>query len=369
VACHAKPMRRTLAAAVVLAMALVSGALIARGSDELRAPLSRALATLPDVTLTANFTDWHQVREAVGAPGVSSAASEANRQEALDAAYEDDLSAVSGLVVSAPIMVEPYGWSVLDLEWEIFGQAREGAVIVAALDDGLDPDDVTAGLADVGYAEPDSDDDGGGVWEGGPDLLAGFDDTLTPLLEHVAVLADERLVVLSDALGYVERTVDTITSDSGGMGGLADVAVTADPLDGAIAAIVHRPPRACAVTSFDTASTSDRELAAARVAEVGGVQPHDGLGFAIVPADRGLELVVSMRFESAAIAEAERGPRTDLAKGPAIGQGGTYDERFSVVDSEVQNTALVLVMLPIEDRMSLVSDLVSSPLLFTGCDG
>ena len=362
-------MRRSLAAAVVLAMAIVSGALIARGSDELRSPLSRALATLPDVTLTANFTDWHQVRETVGAPDVTSAAPEADREAALDAAYEDDLSAVSGLVGSAPVMVEPYGWSVLDLEWEIFGQAREGAVIVAALDDALDPDDVTAGLADVGYAEPDAAADSGGVWEGGPDLLAAFDDTLTPLLEHVAVLADDRLVVLSDAPGYVERTVDTITSESAGMGGLADVAATVAPLDGAITAIVHRPPRACAVTSFDSASLSDRELAAARIAEVGGVRPHEGLGFAIVPSDRRLELVVSMRFETAAIAEAEREPRTDLAKGPAIGQGGTYDERFSVVDSEVQETALVLVMLPIEEQMDLVSDLVSSPLLFTGCDG
>ncbi|HEU0288122.1 MAG TPA: hypothetical protein VFR22_13825 [Nocardioidaceae bacterium] len=362
-------MRRSLAAAVVLAMAFVSGALIARGSGELRSPLTLALGTLPDVTLTANFTDWRLVRSAVDATDVSSNDREAIRQLVLDAAYDDDLSAVSGLVGSAPAMADPYGWSVLDLDWEIYGQARQGAVIVAELGENIAPDDVTAGLARLGYAEPDSDADSGGAWRGGPDLVARIDPTLTPLLEHVAVLADPGLIVLSDTPSYVERTVDTITSESGGMGGLADVAATAAPLDGAITAIVHRPPRACAVTSFDTASSSDRALAAARISDVGGLRSHQGLGFAVQPSDRGLELVVAMHFDTAAIAEEQRAVRTGLASGPAIGQGGTYDERFSVVDSEVRNSDLILVLLPVEAHMSLVSDLANSPLLFAGCDG
>ena len=362
-------MRRSLAAAVVLAMAIVSGALIARGSGELRSPLTLALGTLPDVTLTANFTDWRKVRETVNATEVSGDDREAARQRVLDAAYDDDLSAASGLAGSAPVMVGRYGWSVLDLDWEVFGQAREGAVIVAELGEAVTPGDVTSGLARLGYTEPDSAADGGGVWQGGPDLLARIGVTLTPLLEHVAVLADQGLIVLSDAPAYVERTVDTITSESGGMGGLADVAATAAPLDGAITAIVHRPPRACTVTSYETASSSDRELAAARIAEVGGLRPHEGLGFGIRQSDRGLELVVVMHFDSAVIADGQREPRTELASGPAIGQGGTYDERFTVADSEVRDSDLILVLLPVEAHMSLVSDLVSSPLLFTGCAG
>jgi hypothetical protein len=354
---------------VVLAMAFVSGALIARGSDQLRSPLTFALGTLPDVTLTANFTDWRRVRETVGATDVTSDDRAASRQRVLDAAYDDDLSAVSGLVGSSPAMVEPYGWSVLDLDWEIYGQARQGAVIVAELGDSVAPDDVTAGLATLGYAEPDSDAESGGVWQGGPDLVARVDPTLTPLLEHVAVLSDPGLIVLSDTPAYVARTVDTITAESGGMGGLADVAATAVPLDGAITAIVHRRPRACAVTSYETASPSDRALAAARIADVGGIRPHEGLGFAVQPSDRGLELVVAMHFDTAAIAEGQRSPRTELASGAAIGQGGTYDERFKVVDSEVRDNDLILVLLPVEAHMTLVSDLASSPLLFTGCAG
>ena len=362
-------MRRSLAAAVVLVMAIGSGALIARGSEPLDPPLMRALATLPDATLTANFTDWSQVRETVGDADVSSAAPEPDRRAALDAAYEDDLSAVSGLVGSAPLMVEPFGWSVLDLDWEVFGQAREGAVIVAELGAAVEPEDVTAGLSDLGYREPDTGADNGGVWQGGPDLLARLGDTLTPLLEHIAVLAEERLVVLSDAPDYVERTVDTIGSESGGMGDLVDVAATATPLVGSITAIVHQPPRSCVVTSFDSAAPADQELAAVRITEVGEIRAHQGLGFGIRPSDRGLGLAVSMNFETAVIAAAERDPRSELATGPAIGQGGTYDDRFEVIDADVIGTDLVLLLAPVEDRMTLVSDLASGPLLFAGCDG
>jgi hypothetical protein len=362
-------MRRSVAAGVVLAMAIVSGALIARGSDDLRSTLTRALATLPEATLTANYTDWRQVREVLDATGVTSATPQPRRQELLDAAYEDDLSAASGLAGSALTMAEPFGWSVFDLDWEIFGQAREGAVIVGGLSDTADPDDLLAALAELGYQRPESGADGGGVWRGGGDRLAAVGDSLTPMLEHVAVLSDERLVVLSDAPAYLEHTVDTITSGSGTLGELAEVAATAAPLDGALAAVVHRSPRNCAVTSYESASAADRQLAAARIAEVGGLGAHRGLGFGVVRVDGELYVTVSMPFDTAADAERERDPRTDLAHGPAIGQGGTYDERFSLVSATVADTDLVLRLRPREDRMSLVSDLASGPLLFSGCGG
>lgn len=362
-------MRRSLIAAVVLALAIASGSLIARGDDDLRSTLSQALATMPEATLTANFTDWGLVRETVGASGVTSVASMADRRQLLDAAYEDDLSAASALAGSALSMSNHFGWSVFDLDWEMFGQAREGAAIVAELTDDVDPDEVIARLADLGYREPESAAGDGGVWRGGPDLLATIDYSLSPLLQNVAVLADRDLVVLSDTPGYADQAVDTIVSRSANLAEVRDVTATAAPLDASIAAVVHQPPRSCAVTSFDHASTSDRELAAARIAEAGGLSDQQGLGFGIRSDVAGLVLDVSMHFESPPAAEAERGPRTALASGPAIGQGGTYDERFDVDQTRVVDDDLVLALRPIGDRMSLVSDLASSPLLFSGCGG
>lgn len=199
--------------------------------------------------------------------------------------------------------------------------------------------------------------------------MAAAGDSLTPMLEHVAVLSEQRLVVLSDAPAYAERTVDTIGADTAGMGDLDEVAATAAPLQDAIVAVVHRPPRACAVGSYASASVADRQLAAARLREVGGIQPHRGLGFGIERADAGMELVVSMSFETAADAERELEARTALARGPAIGQGGTYEERFDLVSGYIAGTELVLRMRPPESRMSLVSDLADGPLLFSGCGG
>jgi hypothetical protein len=362
-------MRRTIVAAVVLAMAIVSGALIARGSEDLRSRLTQALATLPEATLTANFTDWRAVRDTLDAEDVTSVTPAPDRREVLDAAYDDDLSAVSGLAGSAPGMAEPFGWSVFDLDWEIFGQARQGAVIVAALDDGVDPGHVVAALAELGYQRPERGADDGGVWKGGPDRLAAAGDGLTPMLEHVAVLSEQRLVVLSDAPAYAKLTVDTIASDLAGMGDVGEVAATAAPLQEAIVAVVHRPPRACAVGSYASASLADRKLAAARIREVGGLESQHGLGFGVERVDAGLELLVSMSFETAADAQRELRPRTALAEGPAVGQGGTYEERFDLVSGHIVGTELVLRLQPRQSRMSLVSDLADGPLLFSGCGG
>lgn len=362
-------MRRSIAAAVVLALAIGSGALIERGSDDLRSDLVRALDSVPATTLTANFTDWRQVRETLDAAEVTNAAPESRRRELLDAAYADDLSAVSGLAGSALAMAEPFAWSVFDLDWEVFGQAREGAVIVAALGEDTDVDTVVGALDRLGYERPDTGADDGTVWVGGPDKLAAAGGSLTPMLEHVAVLADERLVVLSDTPDYAARTVDTITSGSESMGGLGRVAATAVPLEGQLATVVHRPPRACVVTSYASTSKGDRELAEARIGAVGGLRSHHGLGFGIERAGAGFQLVASMSFETAADADRERLPRTVLAEGPAIGQGGTYEERFSLAGVEVVGTDLVFRLRPRERSMSLVSDLVSGPLLFSGCGG
>jgi hypothetical protein len=362
-------MRRSLIAAVVLALAIASGSLIARGADDLRSPLSQALATVPGATLTANFTDWRLVRETVGASDVTSAASMTDRRRLLDAAYEDDLSAASALAGSALSMSRHFGWSVFDLDWEIFGQAREGAAIVAKLTGAVDPDEVIASLADLGYREPESTADDGAVWRGGPDLLARMDYSLSPMLQNVAVLADRDLVVLSDTPAYTEQTVDTIVAESDDLAEVPGFAATAAPLDGPIAAVVHQPPRSCEVTSFAHASATDRQLAAARIAAAGGLGDQDGLGFAIRADDAGLVLDVSLHFGSPAAAEAEREPRTALARGPAIGQGGTYGERFDVESARVVGDDLVLALRPMDDQMNLVSDLASSPLLFTGCGG
>lgn len=360
-------MRRAIAAVAVLAAVVAAGISFARFHDEPRALLAQALETVPDVTLTANFTDWAQVRDVLGMPEISSGSSSADREALVTAAYEEDLSSVSSLVGSVDVMAESYGWSVLDVEWEMFAQSREGAVSVLSLPPGVDVKTLTTTLARLGYSTPANGALDGGIWHGGTDLVPRIDSLLTPGLAEIAVLADRRLVVTSDDAAYAARTVETITSGDGSLGAVADVAATALRLYGDAVAVVHQLPIACQITSFASADEADQSAAAQRAREAGGLARQRALGFGLRAQGSRLVLDVVLRFASEAQAAEQAPVRERLATGDAVGQGGTYDERFVVDDAQVQGTDLLLELRPVTPAMSLLSDLASGPLLFTWC--
>jgi len=364
---HAGCVRRALAAIVVLAAVVVAGVAFARTQGEPRPLLAQALDTVPEVTQTANFTDWRQVRDVLDMPSVTSESPAAERQALLDAAYEQDLLVGSSLVGSVDGMVSHYGWSVLDADWDMFAQSREGAVSVLALRANVDFDALTAGLARLGYTTPTEAALDGGIWHGGTDLVPRIDPLLTPGLAEIAVLADRRLVVASDDAAYAARTVAAITSGVGSLGEVPEVAATAVPLYGAAVAVVHQLPRACEITSFASTDAADQSAAVQRAEEAGPLAPQRGLGFGVQQQGSGLVLDVVLRFASEAQAADQAPVRERLATGEAVGQGGTYDERCVVSDARVQGQNLLLELRPVAPQMSLLSDLTSGPLLFTWC--
>ena len=133
----------------MLAVVVTAGVAFRDAQEEPRPLLAQALDTVPQATLTANFTDWAQVRGVLDMPDVATG-SAADREAFALAAYEQDLSTASSLAASIDGMAESYGWSVLNAEWEMFAQAREGAVSVVALAPDADVDDVTSGLERIG---------------------------------------------------------------------------------------------------------------------------------------------------------------------------------------------------------------------------
>jgi len=350
----------------VLATVVAVGVAVGRSQSDPRPSLAQALRALPDDTQTANFTDWDEVRRLLGMAQVSSASPPDQREALLAEAYASDLSSVSALAGSVDVMAEHYGWSVLDVEWEAFGQSRAGAVSVVSLGPGVDPAAVTAGLGRLGYEPPESDASTGGIWHGGGDLVARLGPQLSPALAEVAVLADRRLVVASDAAAYASRTVETITTGDDSLGDAPDAAATALPLYGSAVAVVHQLPRACRITSFATADLADRADAVQRAEAAGGLLPQRALGFGVAQNDR-MVLRTVLRFASSAEAVSQTEVRQRLTTGEATGQGGTYDERFRLVRADVQGSNLVLEMEPVTEPMSLLSDLTSGPLLFTWC--
>ena len=364
---HAGDVRKALVAVAVLAAAVLAGVAVARTQEDPQPLLVQALDTVPDVTLTASFTDWAQVRDVLDRPDISSDSPAALRDALVTAAYEQDLSAASSLVGSVDTMAEEFGWSVLDAEWEMFAQGREGAVSVVALPTSVDLDELSASLQRLGYQRPSSDADDGAVWQGDPDSLARVDPELTAGLAAIAVLADRRLVVASDEAAYAARTVEVITAGSGSLGDLRDVAAVALPLAGDAVAVVHQPPQACDVTSYDTAAELDQRDAAERVQQVGGLVRQRALGFGVRQRSGGLVLDVALVFASQVEALDQAGVRRQLATGDATGQGGTYDERFTVTDQRIEDATVLFELEPVAEQMSLLSDLTTGPLLFSWC--
>ena len=95
-------------------------------------------------------------------------------------------------------MHEMFGFGPVNAQWEAFAQGKQGAAMVLKVADGTDFDVLADNLRTAGYTKPKDDD---GVWEGGADLVAALDPTLSPEVQYVALLEDQGLVVTSDNAG------------------------------------------------------------------------------------------------------------------------------------------------------------------------
>ncbi len=178
-----------LAPLLVIAVAIVgarwAGDEVAADS---RSAMTSALDSLPADTQVAGFTDWSGVRHALRL-GASKSASA--RAALTDDASLRDLSTRSVIGQHTEELHDAYGWSAADLDWEAYGQAKDGSVMVGELDDSVSFASVRAHLGKLGYA------DDGGVWTIGAD-----ESTVTPelasTLAAVTLVPRLRLVVAAD---------------------------------------------------------------------------------------------------------------------------------------------------------------------------
>ncbi|HEX4978251.1 MAG TPA: hypothetical protein VFV40_10345, partial [Nocardioides sp.] len=184
---HRRGVLLTLAAVVIVAGAVVAWRLLDRPTD-----YERAVSWLPEDSLRVTWTDWAAVREDVGAPAPGAGAGAVTGF--LDRAYESDLSAGSAVAEATGVLDRRYGFSPLDVTWEAFGQARGGQVVVLGLAEDADLAGIEGRLRRLGYDAPPDGPGTDGTWQGGADLVAALDPTLTPVMQNMAVVEDERLV-------------------------------------------------------------------------------------------------------------------------------------------------------------------------------
>ena len=341
---------------------VVAGVVIGRElwRDAHRSGLSEALDTVPRSTLRLGYTDWSAVRRELGVSADARPTEDAVETLA-DEAYDTDLSAASSIDEATAALQEHFGFSPMTAEWEAFAQSSEGATMVLRMPDDFDLDRVVERLEDLGFTEPSRST---GVWQGGIDLVAAIDPTITPELQYVAVLADEHLIVTSDQEDYAKEAAAVALGDSDSLGDIASTREVVAKVDDPAAAMVWSGDFACSDLAMSQADEDSQAQADAAVADAGGVSPLSDLVMAMAP-DR--TLTVAALFEDSGQAKDNLRPRAVLAVGEAPGRGGRFSDDFELVSSQSDGSAVLLELRPREQTGFVLSALDSGPVLFATC--
>ena len=367
------PRRRAIVVAGVVVLTLRLIGVLAVGVRWWRGPgsdLERAVSLAPADTQRWTWTDWAAVRERLGVTGTDDDAV----RRLLDAGFDADLTSASGLVESAPLLAQSFGWSPASIDWELLAQSPDGALEIVGLGDDADASALGDRLESLGYTRPDSPE---GVWEGGEEVLARLNAASgtagTPTLQFVALDEERSLLLASDQRAYLERGLEEAADEhEPSAAGVTDVLGTlpAQPLS----AVLLTGEQACGALSMGGAGDSDQAAADELLAQAGPVNPLTGFVLALLPPEDGgdggsqapLDLRVGLGFESEEQARTNADTRAALAAGPAPGQGGAFSDRFTVDEVTADATTVTLDLAPVAGAFPL-SDLSDGPLLFATC--
>lgn len=357
-----RPSRRTstvLALVLVLvAGLLVAGTLVWRRLDQSR--VEQALDAVPAGSLRVAFTDWDVVRRKLDAD-LGDDPDRDTVEAMIDQAYDRDYAAASSIDEAAGALQEKFGFGPATAQWEAFAQGRKGATMVLKVADGTDFDVLADNLRTVGFKKPKRED---GVWQGGADLIAATDPTISPELQYVALLADQGLVVSSDNLEYAGSAAKVAAGSADSFASVAGVPDLAERMDDPANALVWGKDFACTDLAMSRADDNDQERAEALVEKLGGVTPLSGMAMAMAP-NRTLRVV--QHFESSEQARKNLRPRAKLAVGEAIGRGVSFADDLELVSAKAVGSDVLLDLRPRTKAGFVLSALYDGPLLFATC--
>ncbi|AIY18927.1 hypothetical protein GUY44_00070 [Pimelobacter simplex] len=347
--------RRWLVLVVAVALVAAVAAVVVvrlRGDDASR--FSAALELAPTSTQRYSWTDWAGVREELGVR-LSDSSSPEDVDDFLQQAYDRDLSSMTALSESAPTIQQELGFSPATLDWELFAQGRDGALVIMGLPESYDIGRLRERLRTAGFLEPPEAD---GVWEGGVDLLEGFDGPVTPELAALQVDEKNRLLIGSDDAGFLAQRTDLARGDEDDA--VAEAVAAAGP---ALSAAAYTGDQVCTALAMSEADPAERTRASELLKAAGEVHPIAGYAMAAQP---GGDVRVAMAFETAEQARSDADSRSRLAAGPAPGQGGSFTDRYRLGKVVASDKVLTLALDPVAGAFVL-SDLTSGPVLFATC--
>ncbi len=339
-------------ALVIIAAAVVVG--IRWWRDSNTTDLERALSMAPHDGEQLSWTDWAGVRSELDLD-LGDDPTDEDVAELLDRGFEADLTQSTALGDSAEEIQDVFGFSPATVDWELFSQSTQGAVVMMHLTESTDVGAITDALADAGYAEPDEDD---GVWVGGDELLATLGG-ITPELGHLVVDEERRLILGSDDQEYVEdAAADARSAD--GPSSLDDVVeATGEPL----AAAIYTGEHACAKLAMSQSDPIDQEQATELIRQAGELNPLTGFAISVRP---GGDVRVVMSFETDAQARTNADTRATLAGGPAPGKGGDFADLFDLGQVRADGKLVTMDLEPTANGYTF-SALKDGPVLFATC--
>ncbi|HWJ11104.1 MAG TPA: hypothetical protein VNS46_17120 [Nocardioides sp.] len=346
--------RRWLVIGAALAVAVAALVVVRVLRDDDRTRLETALALAPESSLRYTWTDWAAVRDELGAD-LSADSSGADVDAFLLEAYDRDLSDTTALDDSAATTQEELGFSPATLDWELFAQGEDGAVVAMGLPDDVDLDRLRERLRDAGFSEPDDAD---GVWFAGADGLEALSGPVTPELGALQIDEDAGILYGSDDQRYLRDRADLARGERDDA--VAEAAAAAGT---PLGAVVYTGEHVCGELAMNQADPADRTRAAELIEEAGGVHPLTGFAMAAEP---GGDVRVALVLDDDGQARADADSRSRLAAGPAPGQGGTFPERFELGKVVADGKVVTMELAPVDDS-PVLSDLSTGPVLFASC--
>ncbi|KRB77694.1 hypothetical protein ASE01_05690 [Nocardioides sp. Root190] len=340
-----------------MAVALVAGAgivawRIVRDGDDTR--LTRAMALAPESTVRFSWTDWAAVREELGVD-LSGTSPASDVEDFLLEAFDRDLTASTALDESAATIHTELGFSPATIDWELFAQGEDGAVVIMGLPEDVDVPALEDQLRTAGFTQPDEQD---GVWQGGVDLLETLSGPVTPELAALQIDAEAGVLYGSDDPRYLAERADVARDDL--EDGVAEAAAAAGT---PLAASAYTGEHTCAELSMAEADPADRTRASELIAEAGEVHPLTGFAIAAQP---GGDVRVALALDSEDQARTDADSRSRLAAGPAPGQGGAFPEKFTLGKVTAVGNVVTMDLAPV-DGWLVLSDFNHGPVLFATC--
>lgn len=339
-------------AVLITVLALGGGWWAAALRPDTRPPLTSALDVLPVRTNVVGFTDWSQVRQAVGLGTVDTAA---EREELEGTSATRDLSTRSVVGRTVEEMHDILGWSPADIEWEAYGQDPKGAADVVRLDGSMSFDQLRDKLRAAGYSQD------GETWRVSKRTV------LPDITTHIALVPRQRLVVMSDQAFRVPEVLDVVHGRARSLASSRVAAGTAQALSGSDNALMQRGVLGCESTAVTGGEREEQARAA--VESAGDLEPyrfsgrglvdHGGSGFAAQ------DVVFAMTFDSAAEAAEQASVRARLSRGPFIGRIGPTSETLRLQSALADEATVRLAFAHDPDTDVFMTG--TGPVLFATC--